>query len=93
MHLGTLVTTLNKGNKATHIQERLVTGIAHVTNVSQIKVSAKKDQYNLQAEVFKAMANENISVDFINISPNGVIYTVPESMTDQGHFGFEEVRL
>ncbi|AIM17722.1 MULTISPECIES: aspartate kinase [Neobacillus] len=81
--MGTLVTSLNKNNRGTDIKERLVTGIAHVSNVTQIKVFAKKDQYYLQAEVFKGMANENISVDFINISPNGVVYTVSEEMTDK----------
>ncbi|MED4202566.1 aspartate kinase [Neobacillus mesonae] len=80
---GTLVTTLNRNNRGSDIKERLVTGIAHVSNVTQIKVFAKKDQYYLQAEVFKAMANEKISVDFINISPNSVVYTVTEEMTDQ----------
>lgn len=82
-NLGTLVTTLNKDNRGSDIKERIVTGIAHVSNVTQIKVFAKKDQYYLQAEVFKAMANENISVDFINISPNGVVYTVTDEMTDR----------
>jgi aspartate kinase len=81
--LGTLVTSSAKGHRGSDINERLVTGIAHVSNVSQIKVFAKKEQYNLQAEVFKAMANENISVDFINISPNGVVYTVTDEMTDR----------
>jgi aspartate kinase len=81
-NLGTLVTSNNKNSRGTDIKERVVTGIAHVSNVTQIKVFAKKDQYYLQAEVFKAMANEKISVDFINISPNGVIYTVTEEMTD-----------
>ena len=81
--LGTLVTSLNKNNRGSDIKERVVTGIAHVSNISQIKVFAKKDQYYLQAEVFKAMANERISVDFINISPNDVIYTVTEEMTDR----------
>lgn len=81
--LGTLVTTLNEENRGSDIMERIVTGIAHVSNVTQIKVFAKKDQYNLQAEVFKAMANEKISVDFINISPNGVVYTVTDEMTDR----------
>lgn len=80
--LGTLVTSLNKENRGSDINERLVTGIAHVAHVTQIKVFAKKQQYNLQSEVFKSMANEKISVDFINISPNGVIYTVTEEMTD-----------
>jgi aspartate kinase len=81
--LGTLVTSPSKKHHGSDINERLVTGIAHVSNVSQIKVFAKKEQYNLQAEVFKAMANENISVDFINISPNGVVYTVTDEMTDR----------
>jgi aspartate kinase len=80
---GTLVTTSNKDNRGSDIREQMVTGIAYVSNVTQIKVFAKKDQYYLQAEVFKAMANESISVDFINISPNSVIYTVTEEMTDQ----------
>jgi aspartate kinase len=81
--LGTLVTSLNKNNRGIDIKERLVTGIAHVSNVTQIKVFAKKDQYNLQAEVFKTMAKEKISVDFINISLNGVVYTVTDEMTDR----------
>jgi aspartate kinase len=81
--LGTLVTSINKHNRGSDIKERLVTGIAHVSNVTQIKVFAKKDQYYLQAEVFKAMANEKISVDFINISPNGVVYTVTDEMSDK----------
>lgn len=80
--LGTLVTTLNRNNRGSDIKERLVTGIAHVSKVTQIKVFAKKNQYDLQAQVFKAMANERISVDFINISPSGVVYTVTDDMTD-----------
>ncbi|EIJ81446.1 aspartate kinase I [Bacillus methanolicus PB1] len=79
---GTLVTSLSKNSRGSDIRERPVTGIAHVPNVTQIKVFAKKDQYNLQAEVFKAMANEKISVDLINISPNGVVYTVMNDMAD-----------
>ncbi|CAH0346135.1 aspartate kinase [Bacillus sp. CECT 9360] len=79
--LGTLVTTINRDNQGSDIRERLVTGIAHVSQITQIKVTAKKDQYDLQAEVFQAMANASISVDFINISPNAAIYTVTDEMT------------
>jgi len=80
---GTLVTTLSHINRGNMLKERTVTGIAHLSNLTQIKVFAKKDQYDLQAEVFKAMANEKISVDFINISPNQVVYTVTEEMADK----------
>ncbi len=73
---GTLVTGHPKHRRGSDIQERLVTGIAHVSNITQIKVKAKEDQYDLQSEVFTAMANSGISVDFINIYPNGAVYTV-----------------
>ncbi|MCM3003719.1 aspartate kinase [Priestia koreensis] len=81
---GTLVTSLGhaKGH-GSDIQERLVTGIAHVSNVTQIKVKAKEGHYDLQSEVFRAMANEEISVDFINISPNAVVYTVTNEATNR----------
>ncbi|WP_071459496.1 aspartate kinase [Bacillus massilinigeriensis] len=80
---GTLVTSLSRNSKGSDIRERLVTGIAHMAKVTQIKVEAKKDQYNLQSEVFKAMANDEISVDFINISPNAVVYTVLNEMAEK----------
>jgi aspartate kinase len=80
---GTLVTNLSHINRGNMLKERTVTGIAHLSNLTQIKVFAKKDQYDLQAEVFKAMANEKISVDFINISPNQIVYTVTEEMADK----------
>lgn len=80
---GTLVTAMPKLKRENMVRDRMVTGIAHVSNVTQIKVLAKKEQYDLQTEVFKAMANEKISVDFINISPNQVIYTVTEELTDK----------
>ncbi|MFS1518430.1 aspartate kinase [Bacillus sp. SCS-151] len=79
---GTLVTTLDKNNKGCDVKERLITGIAYVSNVTQIKVFAKENEFNHQTEVFQAMANEKISVDFFNITPNGVVYTIPDELTD-----------
>ncbi len=82
-NLGTLVTCFQREQNKVDMNERLITGIAHLSHISQIKVFAKKNQYNLQAEVFQAMANEGISVDFINIYPNGVTYTVTHEMTEK----------
>lgn len=87
---GTLVTSLSHQQIGSDVRERLVTGIAYVPNVSQIRVTAREGQYNLQSEVFKTMAVEKISVDFINISPNGVIYTVPESAADRAIAALEQ---
>ncbi|WNB90348.1 aspartate kinase [Bacillus sp. NEB1478] len=79
---GTLVTSAIKGPAGKDVQESLITGIAHVSNITQIKVYANDGQYDLQTKVFKAMAQEQISVDFINISPKGVVYTIMEDKTD-----------
>lgn len=81
--VGTLVTAYGGAVKGRDVQERLVTGIAHVPNVTQIKVLAKDGPYDLHAQVFKEMANEGISVDFINISPTGVAYTVSDDLADR----------
>lgn len=79
---GTLVTAYEGAVQGQDVQERPVTGIAHVSNVTQIKVMAKDGPYDLQAQVFKEMANEKISVDLINISPTGVAYTVSDDVAD-----------
>lgn len=80
---GTLVTSNQSTKRGSDVHESIITGIAHVSNVTQIKVTAKEGQYNLQPEVFKAMAKEEISVDFFNITPKGVIYTVTDQVTDR----------
>lgn len=68
---------------ARDVQERPVTGIAHSSSVTQIKVMAKDGAYDLQTEVFKEMAKEKISVDLINISPTGVAYTVSDDVANR----------
>ena len=78
---GTLIAAYDGATKGQDVEERPVTGIAHVSNVTQIKVLAKETAYDLQQHVFKEMANEGISVDLINISPTGVAYTVNDSVS------------
>ncbi len=79
---GTLVTSSAGGGAGRDIEDRLITGIAHVPNVTQIKVHAPDGDYDFQSKIFKAMAEKQISVDFINISPRGVIYTIHSTLTD-----------
>jgi aspartate kinase len=81
---GTLVTSVAELNRiAGEINDRLITGIAYVSNVTQIKVTAKEGHYDLQMKVFKAMAENDISVDFINVNPIGVAYTVHDELADK----------
>ncbi len=81
-HPGTLVTSTTGDGAGRDIEDRLITGIAHVAGVTQIKVQAPEGDYEFQSKIFKAMAERQISVDFINISPRGVIYTINGHLTD-----------
>ncbi|MBY7143615.1 aspartate kinase [Virgibacillus sp. NKC19-3] len=83
---GTLITSSRTG---TDITDQKVTGIAHMTSITQIKIQTKEKAYRMQSEVFKAMAEAGISVDFINISPSGVVYTVPEAFTSKAVYILE----
>lgn len=65
------------------IHDRAVTGIAYVKNLAQIKISNATYSRHLQFEIFKAMAENEISVDFINISPNAVSFTVSDEAVDK----------
>lgn len=80
---GTLVTASRVHELGMDVSDRLITGIAHLTSISQIKIYTEDQTHQLQADIFKAMADAGISVDFINISPNEVIYTVPNHLTEK----------
>jgi aspartate kinase len=96
-----------KGTLVTHAQllrtqgvwmDRTVTGLAHARGITQLAVINREGPADLQLRVFRAMATNGISVDFINVMPTGVHYTIPEADTDQAiqllqQLGFEpEVR-
>lgn len=82
--LGTLVTSQAQINKlGGSLLDRLITGITQVPNITQLKVSSETPEFDLHAKVFKAMAENKISVDFINVNPSGVVYTVFEHVSDQ----------
>jgi len=81
--VGTLVTASKETNKGKDIPDRLITGIAHMSGITQVKVQTNENVDQLHSDVFKTMAGAGISVDFINISPNGVIYTIPEVFAEQ----------
>jgi len=81
---GTLVTTmLEIGKMGYTVLDRVVMGIAHVPNITQVKVANREGHYDTQLQVFKTMATNNISVDFINVNPLGVAYTVHDEMGEK----------
>lgn len=73
---GTLVTDSAELRAELIVKDRHVTGIAHVSGITQISVKAIEGRNDVQLQVFQSMAKHHISVDFINVTPSGAIYTV-----------------
>lgn len=84
---GTLVTSMqpNMGAGTDITGDRLITGIAYTPNVTQIRVSMQDvdDVRNAHKKVFKAMALADISVDFISVQPESVLYTVRDEVAEK----------
>lgn len=80
MSEGTLVTHSAGTMEVTGVSDRYVTGIAHTANVTQILLVGP----DLDARsVFRLMAQNRISVDFISVSPDRVAYTVKAEDTER----------
>lgn len=79
--MGTLVTESKAQTNGENIPDRLITGIAHVDSITQIKLKMVDDVQKCQSEVFKAMAEADIDVDFINIGPSEVHFTILDDFT------------
>lgn len=77
---GTLITSSKNRVKGTDVAERLVTAIAHLRSLSQINVEI--DENATATKVFELMNQADISVDFINITPENVIFTVPANLRE-----------
>ncbi len=78
---GTLVTYSETARSRPGWTDRTVTGLAHFPGVTQLSVTSENGPYDLQLQVFRSMAMNGISVDLINVMPNGVHYTVKEADT------------
>jgi aspartate kinase len=79
---GTLVTSCRNNLKEIElISDRLITGITYMTNLTQIKIDPDKERCldETQLKIFRSLADANISIDFINVSPHKIKFTVKES--------------
>ncbi|HWP96173.1 MAG TPA: aspartate kinase [Syntrophomonadaceae bacterium] len=80
---GTLVTNqIQSGGDNVHIiHDRLITGITYTSNIAQVQINkAKQDQDDIDLRVFRTMAQVGISVDFISVQPDRILFTVASDM-------------
>ena len=83
---GTLVTARGEAMESIRIGNYgLITGITNIPNITQIKIFTKDYPgiEDIQLKIFRAMALAEISVDFINIHPHAVIYTVKDGVAEK----------
>ena len=76
---GTLVTNYNDTHNSVEISsDRLITGITHVPKITQLSIPIDnyQDIPGVELKIFRSMALSNISIDFINVHPHQVIFTV-----------------
>ena len=95
---GTLVTNMHpeRGIGTDITSDRIITGIAHTPNVTQLRILTGdiQDKRLMDKQIFKAMALADISVDFISVSQEAVLYTVrdevaPKAIRILRNMGFE----
>lgn len=84
---GTLVTTSGEAYKGTIdiTRDRIITGITYISGVAQFKVSIGTGLEGLkqQRRVFRSLALAGISIDFINLLPEFVLFTVKDDLADK----------
>lgn len=91
---GTLVTYNGNSNNTVEISsDRLITGITHMPKITQLKVSTNKSESKkgLELQIFRAMALSNISIDFINVHPGEVIFTVKDEDAEKAEKIIENI--
>lgn len=78
--VGTIVANHVGGldNKVRMIADRLITGITYTSNIAQIKIATGvfPESKGIELKVFKSLALADISVDFINVQPEAIRFTV-----------------
>lgn len=82
---GTLVTSVVQPYEETLIEgDRLITGITQIVGITQLRIgtSAIGDP-NFNRDLLIRLAEENISIDFINVSPEQTVFTVPDAIADK----------
>ncbi|HWI55492.1 MAG TPA: aspartate kinase, partial [Desulfobacteria bacterium] len=80
---GTLVTAGAENGSVEIKKDQIITGITHIPNVTQLKIvtSEYPEVEKPQLKILKSMALAGISIDFINVHPDVVIYTVKDNVT------------
>ncbi|MCX7779334.1 MAG: aspartate kinase [Negativicutes bacterium] len=82
---GTLITNIAKEDtEGAAVTDRVATGVTYLPNVAQIKITlSPQNTHSESSKIFRAMADNGISVDLINVHPGQVMFTVNEDVLEK----------
>ncbi|MFZ5633919.1 MAG: aspartate kinase [Bacillota bacterium] len=84
---GTLVTSTGEVNKGTIdiTRDRTITGITQIPGLTQFKIAVDEGEEGLRQKrrLFRGLALAGISLDFINVFPGMVVFTVKEDVWEK----------
>ncbi len=82
-------------NEVRIIRDRLIAGITYTSNLAQLKVKnlASNQESGIELQVFSALAREQISVDFINVQPELVSFTVASNMVNKAVEALQSIEI
>lgn len=90
---GTLISSKRALQKSAKIEDKPITGIAHLAGIAQVKISKRANPTYSMTEIFKALAAHGISIDFVNLSPNQIAFTLPVSILNHAKQIFKKLNI
>lgn len=77
---------------ADNVAERVITGLAHLSNITQVKVGplAGDAVQMAKVKVLKTMAEAKISIDMIGVAPNSIFFIINGEDTAKARAALEQ---
>lgn len=95
-NLGTLISNQPYDiNVPRLIKDQLITGITYTSNLTQIKIEGNKfnGKAQLELNVFKSLAGAGISVDFINVQIDRIVFTINSDQAEQARQVLQAINI
>lgn len=90
---GTLITNIiQEDTDETAVYDRVATGVTYISNIAQLKINLHDSTNNIASfNIFKAMSDNGISIDLINVHPGQIMFTVAEELAEKATLKLQEL--
>lgn len=90
---GTLITNMiQEDTEETAVHDHVATGVTYISNIAQLKINLQDSTNNIASfNIFKAMSDNGISIDLINVHPGQIMFTVAEELAEKATLKLQEL--